>query len=247
MITFLLSIFGILPWILSNIFKSEIDNIEIGGFLLGLLLAIIGSLKIQKATETIDFHTEDEEFMKVYELIQDIELLQNEKTDFLKFEAAKKLSKVAKKIKEPELTSSSIWDWLAKEEIENLRLLKQNIEKILIPNIIQGSEEDIKKVNIFLEKFAENLLNPTSSELKDLNSSITILPRYIPEETPLFPFLKNPFMRHVCFVILFAVSGYIAYHSGISIGASIDTAYTVGIGLFGALTAGYMVFIGRNS
>lgn len=241
-------IYNTLPWILSSIFKFEInDNVIVVFILLGFVLIIIGSKKIKNATKAIDFRGEEEEFMKVYESIQDIKLFQKEKTEFLKFEAAKKLSKVEQKIKEPAMYSSSIWDWLAKEEIENLRLLKKNIKEILIPNIIQSDEEDIKKVDILLEKFAQNLLNPTATELKNLNDSIAKLPKYVSEETPLFPFLKYPYMRHVYFVILFAVSGYIAYHSGISIGTSIDTAYSVGFGLFGVLTAGYMVFIVRNS
>ena len=247
LVIFILSLFEVPKWILGNALGTVIDDIQIGGLLFGFLLLFIGTKISQRTKKTIDFSITEEKFLEVYEALQDIETYQKDKISFSRIEAVKKLSKVERKIDEPSLESSSFWASLNKEEIENLRILKWNIKEILLPNITQGNEEDVKKAQIIVVKFGQYILNPTFLKLEGLNKSMAELTIYSQETNRLIPLLDHPYMRHGAFIILFAVAGFISVYLGTQVGVSIDTSYTVGIGLFGTLTVGYMLFILKKS
>lgn len=101
--------------------------------------------------------------------MEDIETFQKEGSKFSRIEAAKRLSKFEKQLIEPEF-KGELWENLTKEANQNMGLLKWNIKERLIPSMRQGTEEDIKKAYSILEKFAQYLLNPTVSELKNINN-----------------------------------------------------------------------------
>ncbi len=176
----------------------------------------------------------------------DLEIYQKDRIDS-RFEAAKKLSKFEKRIDEPSWERSPFWERLTKEETENLRLLKRNTTEKLLPNITQGNEEDVKKAYIIIETLAKYLLNPTISELRNLNKSMSELTLYPPEKSRLIPFFGHPYMRHIGLIIIFVFAGFMVFYLGVHVvGVSTDNAYIAGTALSGALIAGYMVLMVRK-
>lgn len=214
-----------------------------GGIAFGLLLMIVGNRITNQKEDLAPFSYHEAAFLRVVDSIKYIETYQKDRIEQSKVEAAKKLFEVKNRIKEPKWENSRLWEELTAESIENMRLLKRNFEERLLPNITQGGDEDLKKAHCILEKFAQYLLNPIVSELKNINESMSELSLYLPEKSRLIPLFEHPHMRHFYILIIFIVSGFLAFRLGISVGASTDTAYTVGIGLFGALTAGYMALM----
>lgn len=150
-------------------------------------------------------------------------------------------------MKESQERGDYFWRALMKENIDCLNQLKSNFEDRLLPNLIKGTDDDLITAHSIIEKFAKYLLNPTISELKELNRSLSDLNSYPQEKsqikTQIGIFFRHPYIVHFFILILLISSGYFVFHFGIKIGASIDTAYTVGIGLFGTLTAAYLALI----
>jgi hypothetical protein len=244
-IIFVLSLFSVIPRILEAYFGIKIDYSFFGGMALGGLLAFIGE-RINQRTP-ITFPIEEEEFLNVYESLGDIEIYRKDRIDS-RFEAAKKLSKFEKRINEPSWEHSHLWERLTKEDTENLRLLKRNTKEKLLPNITQGNEDDVNKAYIIIEILAKYLLNPTVSELRNLNKSMSELTLYPSEKSRLIPFFGHPYMRHFGSIIFFVFLGFLVFYLGIHVvGVSTDNAYIAGTTLSGALIAGYMVLMVRKS
>ncbi len=239
-------IISIIMIFLSAFLKIDINNLIGNGIVLGIfsgfIFIIVGEIFRKRGEKKIHFPIEEAYFLSICESLEDIECYQKNGFRLKRFKAAERLTEFEKQIREPEW-KGGLWEKLTEEENENLNILKRNINERLIPSITQGNEEEVKKVYSNLEKLAQYLFSPTISELINLNNSMKELKKY-PIKKPLFRLnYFHPYMVHTyVFVIICAIS-YIAYHLGIYINASIDTAYLGTIGLFGALLAAYMIFM----
>lgn len=218
------------------------------GVTLGLILIFIGDRITNRNEYLAPFSFHEAAFLKVVNSLKGIDTYQKDGIELSKMEAGKELSKFENTIKEPRWVDSHLWEELTKEETENLRLLKRNTKERLLPSITQGTEEEIKKAYVVVEKLAMYLLNPIVSELKKLNESILELSFYPPEKSWLDPFFGHPYMRHVGLIIFFVFLGFLVFYLGIHVvGVSTDNAYIAGTTLSGALIAGYMVLMVRKS
>lgn len=107
------------------------------------------------------FSNEDKIFIKTIELLGCIdrykEVYEHKRKKSLRYTASIILLEILKMIHESE---------------EKSYILKQNLREILLPNIMQGSEKDMDKSYVSVEKLAKYFLNPTYSHLNDLNNSI---------------------------------------------------------------------------
>lgn len=161
-------ILGFLLGVISNILAEEYNisvsevyriNGVVAWFSIVFLLIYISA----KVRDCIPFQLshEDELFIRTVELLGCIdkykEDYEHKRKEVLKREASIILLEIIKMIHESE---------------EKLYVLKLNLRKILLPNIIRGSEEDMNKSYVIIEKLAKYFLNPTGPILDDLNNSI---------------------------------------------------------------------------
>lgn len=247
-VIFLLSIIPVIPAILQVYFKIDFLYSFMGGILFGLLLIGIGQKINRRVPLPPKLSIEEEELLKLVESLKNIETYQKQGIDFSRIEAVKGLSEVERHITEPSWSSYSLWQVFTKDVNENLHLLKRNLKERLLPSITQGKEEDIKKAYSIIEKFAKYLLNPTVSELKDLNESMSELKQVLKEKAPLIPFFeRHPYMRHLSILLINGFCGFLVFHIGVNfLQVSTDNAYIAGTALFGTLTAGYMAIVARK-
>lgn len=234
----------VIPSILEEYFEINFGYSYLGGLLFGSLLIMVSHYLGRPWPPKVSIN--EHEFLKVVDSLKDIETYQKEKIDFSRFEAAKKLSKVERQIREPKTLENLIWNALMKENIDCLHQFKLNFKERLLPNLIRGKDEDLKKTIFIIEKFAKYLYNPTISELKDLNKYMSEMNKYPPEESQLKNIFRHPYMTHLYVLISLIGSGWFVFYLGIKVGASIDTAYMVGIALFGTLAAAYLALIIRK-
>lgn len=246
-IIFFLSLIPVIPSILKLYFSIDFFYSLAVGTLFGLLLIVIGQ-RIKRSPLPPKLSIEEEEFLKVVESLKNLDTYQKQRIEFSRIEAVKALSKVEQRIMEPSWSSYPLWRVLTKDVNEKLHLLKRNLKEMLLPNITQGNEEDIKKAYSITEKLAAYLLNPTVSELEDLNESMSELRLFLKEKVPPIPFFdRHPYMRHLSVLLLNGLCGFLAFYIGVdSLRISTDNAYIAGITLFGTLTAGYMAIVTRR-
>ena len=249
-------IISIIMIFLSAFLKIDINNF-IGngivlGFFSGFIIIIVGEIFRKRGEEKIHFPIEEAYFLSICKSLEDIKCYQkndiksNEYIKLKRLKAAERLTEFEKQIREPEW-KGGLWEKLTEEENKNLNILKRNINELLIPSITQDYEEEVeeevKKAYSVMEKLAQYLLSPTISELINLNKSMSELKIDIPKKPSFRPNFFHPYMVHTyVFVIICAIS-YSAYHLGIYINASIDTAYSGTIGLFGVLLLAYINFM----
>lgn len=247
-IIFLLTLIPIIPSFLQAYFKIDFLYSFMGGILFGLLLIVIGQKINRRAPLPPKLSIEEEEFLKLVKSLKNIETYQKQGIEFLRIEAVKGPSEVERHMTEPSWSSYSLWQVFTKDVNENLHLLKRNLKERLLPSITQGKEEDIKKAYSIIEKFAKYLLNPTVSELKDLNESMSELKPVLKEKAPLIPFFeRHPYTRHLSILLINGFCGFLVFHIGVNfLHVSTDNAYIAGTALFGTLTAGYMAIVTRK-
>ena len=240
------SLFPIIPVILQVLFEIDFLFSYVGGLLFGLLLIMIGQMINRKTSGPPSLSTEEREFLRVFEALRNLDIYFKKRIEFSRVEAAKQLSKVEKDMSEP--SSGVFWKALTGDVNENLRLLKGNLKERLLPAITQGREGETKKAYSITEKFAGYLLNPTASELKDLNKLISELPLSVKEKAPLMPFLeRHPNLRHLSILFINGFSSFLAFYLGVNfLHISTDNAYIAATALFGTLTAGYMAILTRK-
>ncbi|MCZ7400054.1 MAG: hypothetical protein O8C62_10355 [Candidatus Methanoperedens sp.] len=233
--------------IVSTTFNLPHPDIEFaGGLILAVLVSVIGQKIIDRKTHLAPFFIEEQEFLNAVDSLKYIETFQKDGIEYSRTEAAERLSKFEEQLAEPKF-EGELWKNLTKEANENIRLLKQNFNERLIPSITQGKKEEINKVSSIIEKFAKYLLNPTVSEVKDLNKSMLELNLYQPEKSRIVSFLGHPYMRHACFLVIFIVCGIFAYYLSKQLGSTNDSAISSGIYVPVALIAGYMIFMVKKS
>ena len=238
----------IIPAILGVFLEIDFLHSYIGGMLFGLLLMVSGQIINRKVSAPPSLSVNEKEFLKAFEVLKNLDTYFKNGIEFSKIEASKNLSKVERDMTEPSNGSRVLWNALTRDVNENLRLLKRNLKERLLPSISQGKQDEIKKAYSITEKIAEYLLNPTVSELKDLNESMSELRSYVEEKPPLVPFFeRHPKLRHASVELIFGVVGFAVYYIGIEfLNISTDTAYIAGTAVFGTLTAGYMAIVGRK-
>lgn len=232
----LFSAIPIIPIILEETFEISFILSYVIGLIFGIILVNvsnhIGSPWAPKLSLI------EKNILIIIESLKCIESYNNDKDKFSIFEASRKLSKVERQLDGPP-RNYRFWSALMKEDIGCLSLLKLNFRNRLIPNLIRGNDEDLNQVYFIIEKFAKYLLNPTISQLKELNVQMSKLNTYPPEESKLKTIFRHTYLKHFCVVILIISTGYFVFNIGLTIGASIDTAYIVGIGFIGTLVTIY--------
>lgn len=245
-IIFFLSVIFVIPAILEWYFEINIFYSFLVGSFFGLLLIAVSRYLGRPWPPKLSIN--EHEFFKVVESLKDIETYQKENSDFSRSEAAKKLSKVERRIIKPQtMYQNPFWDALVKENVDSLYQFKSNFKERLRPNLIKGNDEDLKKTSFIIEKFAKYLYNPTISELKDLNKYMLEMNQYPPKESLLKTIFRHPYMIRlyvlICIIGCIIGCGYLAFYVGIKAGASIDTAYATAIGVSGTLTTAYLAYI----
>lgn len=216
------------------------------GFFIGFLLVTIGTREKSRNAQLAPFAIRELFFLKIFGALNDIETYQKEGYGQSRRDAAKKLSEFQEEIKEPVFVLDSLWESLTEEENENLRLFKRNIKERLNPNITQGNEEEIEKVHSILEKIAKYLINPTITELDNLNKSISELKLYYEKDSLMPKLAQSPKLRHAFFLIVFVIISIFISFVGKKVGVSTDYAYIGGITLFGVQSTLYGMFISRS-
>lgn len=230
----------------STLIPLEPGSMLIGGFTLGILLLYIGQKVIDRKTHLAPLSLEEQEFLNFVDSLNYIETFKKDGIEFSRIEATKILSEFVKQLKEPNF-EDKLWKNLTQEANENLRLLKKNIKEKLIPCIAQGKKGDTDKASLIIQGLAKYLLNPTVSEVKDLNKSMLELDSYPPEKSRLVPFFGHPYMYHVYFLIFFIACGIFAYYLSKHLGSSTDSAISNGLYATVALIAGYMICMVKKS
>ena len=253
-VLFFSSIIFITPAILRELLfrlfgiSLHLNYLWLGSSLLGLILMIIG-LKLNRRTHVPSrLPIEEEEFLKVFESLNDLDTYLKQNIRFSKVEAMKKISRVERDIDEPSSGTRSLWETLSKDSHENLRLLKRNLKERLLPIIDQGGLEEIKKTYSITERFANYLLNPTAEALKDINDSMSELPSYVKEKAPVIPLLERyPKLRYAGIEFIFGFVGFVAYYIGTTfLNISTEHAYYLAWIIWVTLTAGYMAIVKRK-
>ena len=251
---FLSSIVPITPVILRELLfrlfeiSFDLNYLWVGSSLLGFILMIIGTKLNRRTHVPSRLSIEEEEFLKVFESLNDFDTYLKQDIRFSKVEAVKKLSRIERDISEPSSEPRGLWQALSKDRREDLRLLKRNLKERLLPTINQGMIEEIKKAYSITEKFAKYLLNPTATALKDLNDSMSELPSYEEEKAPVIPFLeRHPKLQYVGIEFIFAFVGFVAYYMGTELNISTEHAYYLAWIIWVTLTAGYMAIVKRKS
>jgi hypothetical protein len=238
---------SILSVLLFRLFGITFNDVSfrylwLGCGLLGFSLIMIG-IKLNKRTPIPPrLSVNEEEFLNVFESLNDLDTYFKEKIEFSKVEAIKKLSRVENHFYEPSSSSRSLWKALSKDRDEDLHLLKRNLKQKLIPTIKQGGIKEIKKAYSIIEKIAAYLLNPTDTALKALNDSMSELSSYVEEKAPPIPFFeRHPKLRYAGVEFIFAFVGFVAYYTGtVFLNISTEHAYYLAWGIWATLTAGYM-------
>lgn len=241
-IIFFLNASFVIPTILKWYFEINLFYSYLGGLLFGILLMVVSYYLGRPWPPNLSIN--EHEFFKVVESLEDIETYQKENIDFLRSEAAKKLSKIERRIKHQSMYlypyQYLFWDALMKENIDSLYQFKSNFRERLLPNLKRGNDEDLKKTIFIIEKFAKYLYNPTISELKDLNKYMLGMNQYPPKESQLKTIVRHPYMKHLYVIIAIIGSCSVVSYVGIKMGVSIDTAFVVGSTLAGALISAYI-------
>lgn len=230
-------------FILLKFFGAKLLGITAFGV---ILVYIGGKVNNRRTLVPLILSATEEEFLKVFGALHDLDTYYNKKIEFSKIEAARKISKFERSIHDP-TSSLTLWKELTKDRDEHLHLLKQNLRERLLPIINWGREEEIKRAFPIIEKIAEYLLNPTASVLEDLNKLMSGLP-YKKEKVPIPFFERHPkLLRYVSVELLFGLVSFVAYYNGVkSQNISTDSAYTTAWAVFVILTAGYMAIVTRK-
>lgn len=241
LIIIIFTIIPIIPIILETYFEINFLISFVAGLFFGLIVLNvshdIGSPWAPR------FYILDDIFMKVFESLNDIEI----KTKHSRIVAARKLSKIERRLSGLENHEHLFLGALMKEDIDCLNRLKLNFKERLIPNLIEGDDEDLNEVYFIIEKFAKYLRNPTISQLNDLNEHMSKLNTYPPEESHLKMIFKHPYIKDLCVLILIISVGYSVFHFGLRIDTTIDTAYDAGIWTIGTLITSYLTLIKKKS
>ena len=232
----LFSAIPIIPIILEEAFEISFFLSYVIGLIFGIILVNVSNHMGSPWAPRLS--SIEKNFIIIIESLECIERYQEHKVEFSRFEAARKLSKVERQLNRP-TRNYRLWGALMKDDIDCLSQLNLNFRNELIPNLIRGNDEDLNQVYFIIEKFAKYLLNPTISQLKELNVHMSKLNTYPPKESQLKTIFGHSHLKHFYVVILLISPGYFVFNIGLIIGASIDTAYTVGIGFIGTLVAIY--------
>ncbi|HUV02727.1 MAG TPA: hypothetical protein VMW67_04700 [Desulfobacteria bacterium] len=224
-------------------FHPPTRNLSIGAFAFGFILAYIGDTVIKRSLAPPKLSRTEKEFLNVFAARKDLDDYFKKKIDFVKIEAAKKISKFEKHLYNPSSNSTNLWVELIKDRNDSLDILRKNLNERLIPSIKRGDDEEIEKAYNIITKVSQYLQNPEDLNiLFDLNDLMLKLPTYTEEESirsSLFD--RYPNFRHIFNLFFFAVFSFFVYYIGVNFSyVSLDTAYTVAILAFVGLTAAYM-------
>ena len=232
------TIIPIIPAILETNFGMDFSHSFVGGLIIGSIL-MIGSGYLGNP-QPPSLSIIDIELLNVLESLKYIELHQGQVDDYWRFDAAKKLKKVEKRLKFPS-SDNFLWTAIIQEYIDDVEIFKINFKERLIPNLIDGDDDDL--VHSIIEEFARYLSSPAISKLKDLNDDLSKLKKVDPKDSQLKAILKHHYMNYFYFLIVFSGAGYFVFRLGLRVGVPIGDAYITGVGFFGTLIALYLHFV----
>ena len=246
-----LAVLGVLIFAFSFILLKFFGAKLLGITAFGVILVYIGGkVNNRRILVPLRLSATEEEFLKVFEALHNLDTYFKYKIEFSKIEAARKISKFEGSIHDS-TSVQTLWKELTKDRDEHLPLLKQNLRERLLPIINWGREEEIKRAFPVIEKIAEYLLNPTVSGLEDLNKLMSGLPKK--EKVPISFFERYPKLLRYASVellvglLIVLVISFVAYYIGVKfLNTSIGSAYTAAAGLLGALIVVYVTIVMRK-
>ena len=242
-IILLFSVIPIIPIILEEAFEISFILSYVIGLIFGIILVKVSNHIGSPWPPRLSLI--EKNFIIIIESLECIKEYYENGVEFSRVGAARKLSKVERQLNGP-TNDYRFWGALMKEDIDCLSQLKLNFRNRLIPNLIRGDDEDLNQVYLILKKFAKYLLNPTISQLKELNVHISKLNTYPPKESQLKTIFRHTYLQHFYVLIILSSAGYFVFNIGLIIGASIDNAYLAGVGSFGTILTMYFYYFMHN-
>lgn len=229
------------------------SNAAFNGWLLmfggGFLTAIVAQLAIKlKGVPQIYFSPEDEIFLKVFDAITSLETYMKDKDGFepARNQSIKELHGAYKLIKyhwEPSKIAVVV-----KEIGDIIETFKERFDKKLVSTLKNSTKmKKAQTILAILYEFGDFLIDPNKEKLVNLNEKMNSLP-YSEEGKPsyrIIDFLKrHQIPRHTVIVTLFFSIGlFPALFVFYSLGASINTAVQLFVGVFGPLISGYIIYL----
>jgi hypothetical protein len=194
---------------------------------------------------------EERTFLKIYEALRILEVYIQDELPASRGEAVRKLRRVSN-----EMLRGDDWkigDLLILKETVGYQIesLKNGFEGRLIPTIMRGDDQSIKKAYSILMDFANYLINPKIDKLVSINDMIGTLP-YTEDRTPRWISLARktmayPLVKHVIVVGTGLAICILAYFIGTAFFyVSKENAFISAVGLLGTFMSGYMALISKR-
>jgi len=167
--------------------KSLFTDIIFYGFLISviitLVIVIIADRKINSIKKEVGLTNNELLFLRTYELYKDIvdcTLETNlKRKNYLKKMSLEKITEIIDNINDWSYGNIIlVKNWIGKD----IDLLKNNLKRLLYPNIIKGNEKNLNEIANNLNLLSKFILNEDKDLLLELNESLNKLP-YIEIET----------------------------------------------------------------
>jgi len=193
----------------------------------------------------------EEEFVELFKALENLDIYFQKREMPFKVEAANCVSRLQKRINVKTLsrmvTDSFLYSLLWRIEDE-FKLLKENLDRRLLPSIDQDNDEMLRKAYRIIEELAEYFIDPSEWKLHQLNASFSNLPLVVEEKPLVVPLLKrHPIIQHFASFILFGGIAWFSFYLGVTFSiVTRDVAWATAWGLWAALSAGYFVILSRR-
>jgi len=246
-VIFILTVIGVIPWLFEYSFNAFYEAF-LGGIGSALFLTVVGA-KLKRSKNVLPGLSFSEKyFMTLVNALKDIEIYLETRSEYLRNEAVKKLSKIQKGLSDKWILSYEhpIID-LLHDRIEDLRKLGKDIEERLIPAIKQGGESHLRIAYAIMARLARFFINPSEQELTEINRLLSKLPSYKKEEGLISLLAQYPKLRDISVISLIALGSSIpCYVLAYLHLISSDTAFNGTVTLFLGLTTIYFMLVKRS-
>jgi len=238
---------GAIPWLFEYAFNAFFEAF-LGGISLSAFLIVIGAKLKRRKNIPPAPSLSQKYFMTLVDALKDLDLYFEIRSEYLKNEAVKKLSKIQRGLSDKWILSYEhpIID-LLRDKIEELRKLGKDIEEKLIPAVKQGGESHLRMSYAIMERLARFFINPSEQELTEINRLLSKLPSYRKKEGLIALLAQYPKLRDISVISLIALGSSIScYMLAYLHLISNDTAFNGAITLILGSTTIYFTLIRRS-